>query len=114
MKNHVIIVKQAGLGTTADDPAFGLEMLDKFFHALEGQAGRPKAICFYTEGVRVLAPGSDLELALKLLERLGIELVACGTCLEHYGIGDRIVAGRVGTMADIVALMSEAEQVITI
>ncbi len=73
MSKTVILVTRQGLGTTApEDADFGLEMLDKFFHTLERQAEKPHAICFYTDGVHLLAAGSALVLSLKLLESLGV------------------------------------------
>ena len=115
MKGSVILVTRPGLGSTStDDAAFGIDMLDKFFHSLESLAEKPKAICFYTDGVKVLAKGSTLELSLRLLEGLGIDLVACQTCVEYYGVEYDLVAGRLSTMAEIVRLIGAAEKVVTI
>ncbi len=115
MNKTVILVTRQGLGTTApEDADFGLEMLDKFFHTLERQAEKPHAICFYTDGVHLLAAGSALVLSLKLLESLGVRIVACQSCLNHYGLQDRLAVGTVGGMPDIVQLMWEADKVITV
>ena len=115
MKNAVILVTRAGFGTTADsDSGFGLEMLDKFCHALEGRAERPRAICFYTEGVQLLKPGSPVELSLKLLERTGVAFYACQSCLDHYEITSDLVAGQRSNMVEIVQLMTDADKVITV
>lgn len=115
MNRTVILVTRAGLGTTLpEDADFGLEMLDKFFHTLERMTDKPQAICFYTEGVKVLEQGSPVILGLKLLESLGVSVVACQSCVNRYGLQDRIAVGRVGGMPDIVQLMSQAEKVITI
>jgi sulfur relay (sulfurtransferase) complex TusBCD TusD component (DsrE family) len=115
MNDTVIIITKQGLGTTsAEDSVFGIEMLDKFFHELERQSVKPKAICFYTEGVKVATQGSPIEISLKLLERLGVQLIICRTCLEHYGLESELVIGTVGGMVDIVRMLSEAEKVITI
>ena len=115
MHGTVILVTKAQLGTV--DPAdaeFGTEMLDKFFHTLERRKERPKAICFYTEGVKALAKGSSLELGLGLLHGLGVPLLACGSCVERYGLTDKLAVGDVVGMPDIVELMAQADKVITI
>jgi sulfur relay (sulfurtransferase) complex TusBCD TusD component (DsrE family) len=115
MKDAVIIITKQGLGaTSAEDAVFGVEMLETFFHTLERQPAKPKAICFYTEGVKVATKGSPIEISLKLLEGLGVQVIICRTCLEYYGLESESAVGTVGGMVDIVHLLSEAEKVITI
>lgn len=113
MKDTVVIIQRPGLGTTsAEDPAFGHEMLDRFLHALEKQVPRPHALCFYTEGVRVAVRGGGFELALGLLRSLGVRLVCCRTCLAHYGIPEEEALGEVAGMDDIVHLMAQSSKVL--
>jgi intracellular sulfur oxidation DsrE/DsrF family protein len=115
MKNAVVLVTRLGFGTTdADDADFGLDMLDKFFHTLESRPEKPRAVCFYTEGVKLLQPGSPIELSLKLLEKVGIDLYACQSCLDYYQIEGEIVAGKRSNMVEIVQLISDADKVITV
>ena len=115
MKDAAILVTKPGLGTTpAEESTFGIELMEKFLHTLEGLPDKPKAICFYTEGVKLTAQGSAVELGLKLLDSEGVRLVACQTCLDHYGVEDRIAAVEVVGMNDIVAILAEASKVITI
>lgn len=114
-KKTVILVTRAGLGkTTKGDEAFGSEMLDKFFHTLESQPLKPHAICFYTEGARVACEGSPHLLGLGLLAGLGVRLVTCRTCLEHYGLAAELAVGEAGGMVEIVSLLNEADTVITV
>lgn len=111
----VVLVTRLGFGTTAPaDEGFGMEMLDRFLHTLESRQDRPTAICCYTEGVRAMADDSPVLLSLRMLEASGVEIVACGTCLDYYGLTDRLSVGRVGTMTDIVEMMASAAKVITI
>jgi hypothetical protein len=113
-KKIVILIRQEGLGQVAPhDRRFGYTMLDKFLHTLEKQAIRPQVICLYTEGVKIACEGSPVIPGLKLLEGLGIPIVVCGTCLEYFGIKDKIAVGSVGGMDGILKLLVEADQVIT-
>ena len=116
MPDHrVILVTKMHLGHVQDgDMDFGIEMLDKFFHALESPEGRPAAICFYTEGARAVCEGSPYLLGLQLLEGLGVRLLICQSCLERYGLRDSVAVGEVGGMNDIVALLARADSVVTI
>jgi hypothetical protein len=111
----VYLVTGTGLGTTgAGDAQFGSDMLDKLFHSLESPSRRPLAICFYTEGVRVTCAESPHLVGLKLLEGLGVQLITCQTCLDYYGLTERLSVGQVGSMVDIVAQMTDADRVITV
>ncbi len=115
MRKVVVVVTRPWLGTVAEaDRAFGVSMMEKYLHALEAAAERPAAICFYTEGVRMVTRDSELVPGLQLLAGLGVRIVACRTCLEHYGIADRVAVGEVGGMNDIVALTMGADSVITV
>jgi len=111
----VVLVTRYGLGSTKpDDEAFGIEMFDTFLHTLESRDTKPAAICFYTEGVRLVAEGSPMVPSLRLLEGLGVRLVSCKTCLNHYGLADRVAVGGQEGMREIVALMEAADKVVTV
>ena len=114
-KDVVVLVKQKGLGQTdATDRQFGLDMLERFFHTLEGQPLKPRAICFYTNGVKIACEGSPLVPGLKLLEGIGVKLLLCKSCLEYFKLVDKVAVGDVGGMNDIVKLLLEADHVITV
>ena len=114
MQGTAILVTKNGLGTTsAEDAPFGVEMLDRLFHTLEKMAEKPAVVCFYTEGVKLLAPDSPLALSIRLLERVGIRIVACQTCLDYYQVPE-IVAGERGGLVEIFQLLGKASRVITV
>jgi len=113
LANTVVLVTRLGFGTTADE-RFGIDMLERFLHTLESRSDQPAAICCYTEGVRAMVDDSPVLLNLQMLEDAGVEIIACGTCLDHYGLTDRLAVGRVGAMTDIVEMMARASKVVTI
>jgi intracellular sulfur oxidation DsrE/DsrF family protein len=115
MQDTVILITKPTLGTTSPaDAEFGTEMLDKFLHTLEKKGNRPKAICFYTEGVKAVSKGSPLEVGLRLLAGLGVQMIVCESCVKKYGLEGNLAVGEVGGMLEIVRVMSEAAKVITV
>jgi intracellular sulfur oxidation DsrE/DsrF family protein len=115
MSKLVLLVTREGLGHVgATDKQFGSEMFDRFLHALESQPVKPHAICFYTDGVKLVCDGSPALLGLKILQGQGVRLIACRTCLEHFGLSAKVAAGEVGGMNEIVALLTEADSVVTV
>ncbi|MFK7740035.1 MAG: DsrE family protein [Planctomycetota bacterium] len=93
------------------DPELGKKVLGTF---LKKSIALPNftAILFYNEGVKLVAADSPVLTELRLLEERGVDLVPCGTCLNHYGIEPAV--GEVGDMDTIVQEMGRAGKVITL
>ena len=56
--------------------------------------------------------GSESLEDLKALEEQGVEIMTCGTCLDYYGIKDRLAIGGVTNMYSIVETLQNAMSVI--
>ena len=54
----------------------------------------------------------NLPLAALLAPERGVDVVPCGTCLEHFGVTPAV--GSVSSMDDIVAALDRAAKVITL
>ena len=72
----------------------------------------PEAICFYTDGVKLVSAGSPVLTELQTLEARGVYLVVCQTCLDTLGLADQVRCGVVGGMTDIITAMWRADTVI--
>lgn len=72
------------------------------------------AICFYTEGVKLVIEGYSVIEQLKALEAKGVALISCSICLNYFGLMDKVAVGIVGGMSDILEAQWRAENVITI
>ncbi len=114
-KNVVVLCRGNGFGVTApSDADFGHSMMELFLHTLESLRAKPSALCFVTEGVRLACKGSPVAPSLQLLAGMGVRVVLCRTCLEHYRLADQVVVGEVGGMKDILALCFAADSVMTV
>jgi hypothetical protein len=74
----------------------------------------PSAICFYTQGVKLVAEGSPVLDLLMSLEEKGVWLIVCQACLQHYALQDKLKVGFIGGMGDILEAQWRAEKVITL
>jgi hypothetical protein len=111
----IFLVTRDGLGSVnSPDSKFGMDMFDRLLHTLEGAELRPQALCFYTNGVKLLCEGSSAVMSLQLLSVMGVRMLACRSCLEYFGLSGRIAVGEVVGMSDIFGLMTQADSVITI
>ncbi len=71
-----------------------------------------EAIVFFNSGVRLVSKESPVLAELRELEGRGVDIVPCGTCLQHFGITPAV--GRVSDMDSIVAELGSAAKVITL
>lgn len=92
----------------------GAKVMGSFLRKLCNEEKKPEKIIFYNTGVKLMAEGSAVLDALELLEKGGVDLVACGTCVNYFGIFDKIPFGRVGDMPEIISIMMSDEGVVTI
>jgi len=114
-KSIVIVLKSNGMGVTGPEGQPLREALVRKFLALIADAGElPEAICFYTDGVKLVCEGSPVLAELQALEARGVHLVICKTCLDSFGLADRVRAGIVGGMPDIITAMWGADTVLTL
>lgn len=108
----VLLVTRNGMGH--GDPGLQQELLAKYLRLLDENNLLPGAICFYTEGVKLVAEGSPVLDLLRSLEERGVALLVCLTCLNHYGLTDKVQVGTVGGMPAIVAAQWAATKIVSI
>ncbi|MFZ1946802.1 MAG: sulfurtransferase-like selenium metabolism protein YedF, partial [bacterium] len=100
------------LGRGDDELGGGLAI--KFLTELAAAATQPEKVLFLNSGVWLLTEKSAALPHLKKLEEAGVELRACGTCLEWFQLADSIVVGRQTNMAAILADLAAAKKVVTL
>ena len=83
-----------------------------FIFSLSQQESLPKAMVFYNGGVKLTVEGSEALTDLKSLEAQGVEIVSCGTCLDFYGVKEKLAVGSVTNMYDIVERMETASSIV--
>jgi sulfur relay (sulfurtransferase) complex TusBCD TusD component (DsrE family) len=110
--NTVILLTREGMGSA--DAALQQKLLVTYLNLLLKNDTLPNAICFYTEGVRLVVEGSPHLEQLSLLEQRGVRLIICSTCLNYFGLTEKVKVGIVGGMADILEAQLKADKVITL
>ena len=72
----------------------------------------PQTVLLFNSGAYLSSEGSDSVEDLKSLEAQGVEVVTCGTCLNHYGLTEKLAVGSVTNMYVIAQTMAEADLVV--
>ncbi len=96
------------------DDVLGKKLIGVFLKKLWAKAVKPDVLILYNSGVKLLAKEAGVMDVMVGLEEAGLEILACGTCLDHYDMRYDVVAGHVSNMEEIVATMTKADKTITI
>ena len=73
-----------------------------------------EAVVLYNAGVKLATKDSPFAPELSQLHENGVDLLACGTCVQHYDLQDQLVVNRLSNMDEILATLQKAEKVITL
>lgn len=112
MYKHVIIINSDTLGR--GDEGIGKTLLGTFLRKVLASINKPDAIVFYNSGVKLLTPQSYYLEVLDALERSGVELLACGTCVYKVCGQHSLSVGRISNMDEIADMILYADKVVTL
>ena len=108
----VIVLKQNTMGN--GDDILGEKLIGAFLKKLWIKKEKPETIVLYNAGVKLVSNESPYLDALSGLEEAGVEIIACGTCLDFFNIEGELKVGRRSDMVEIVDTMMSADKTITI
>ena len=106
----IVVIASDKMGSGNDE--LGKVLIKGFIFAVTQLEELPKAMIFYNGGATLTAEGSDSLEDLRSLEAQGVEILTCGTCLNYYGLTDKLEVGSVTNMYTIVEKMAEAGKII--
>ncbi|HPT83241.1 MAG TPA: sulfurtransferase-like selenium metabolism protein YedF [Limnochordia bacterium] len=106
----VVVLASDEMG--AGDPELGRLLMKSFIYTLTELEVPPAKVLLYNSGVKLAVQGSDtLADLLKLAER-GVEILACGTCLNYYQLTDQLGVGAVTNMYAILESQMAAGKIV--
>ncbi|MCI6859183.1 MAG: sulfurtransferase-like selenium metabolism protein YedF [Eubacterium sp.] len=109
-KKTVVVISSDQMGTGSEE--LGKTLLKGFLYALSQQDELPATILFYNSGARITCENSASIEDLKALSQAGVEILTCGTCLNFYGLSDKLQVGEVTNMYVIAEKMTGADLVV--
>lgn len=108
--NIVVAIGSEKMG--CGDEKLGKNLMKAFIYSLSQAEVHPKTILFFNGGAHLTCEGSLSLEDLGNLKELGVKILTCGTCLDFYGLKDKLKIGEVTNMYDIVSTMESASLVI--
>lgn len=106
----VVAVDSAVMGRGSDE--LGAALMKGFLFAVGQLPQLPGTMLFYNGGAHLTCRGSGSLEDLRSLEAQGVEILTCGTCLNHYGLTEELAVGSVTNMYSIVEKLAGAGKVI--
>ncbi len=111
-RHYTVFVGRDVIGS--GDRELGANLMRMFFYTLASGGDLPQSVLFMNAGVKLPALDDQVVEHLISLRARGVEVLVCGTCLNFYGIADKLRVGTVSNMYDIVSQMQSASKVITV
>ncbi|MCI5221098.1 MAG: sulfurtransferase-like selenium metabolism protein YedF [Candidatus Electrothrix sp. AR4] len=107
----VYVISSASMGQGNDE--LGWALLQTYIQTIEKVKPLPLKILFYNGGVRLVAEQSGALKALDALQNQGVEILACGVCLDFYDLTSSIQVGKISNMYEIMSTVNNATKVVS-
>lgn len=109
-ENMVVVISSSKMGEGEEE--LGKVLIKGFIYALTQLDTLPKTMLFYNGGAFLTCEGSESLEDLKFLKEQGVEIFTCGTCLNYYGLTEKLQVGEITNMYVIAEKMTQADKVV--
>ena len=106
-QGKVYFIKNNKLGKGKEE--LGSILMKGFIYTLLDVDPLPKKIIFMNSGVKIPTNNEDAIESLKKLQEKGVNILACGTCLDYYGLEDKLAVGSISNMYEILDSLNDNE-----
>ena len=87
-------------------------LMVNFIKAIKDLDTLPAKMVFYNKGVTLGSDDSPVIVQLKEIEKMGVTMLLCGTCIKFYSLEEKIKIGIVSDMFEIARVMAEAGNIV--
>lgn len=96
------------------DDELGDILVKSFIYTVTETKPLPNTILFYNGGVKLTVEGSPVLEDIKKLEKEGVEIISCGTCLDFFKLKEKLGVGTISNMYTIYENLSQADKTLVI
>jgi len=108
----VVLVATSHLGR--GDEELGRKLMINFIGTLKEMGSELWRLILLNEGVKLAIEGSEVLEQIQELEKEGITILVCGTCLTHFNILEKKRVGETTNMLDVVTSLQVADKIINL
>jgi len=94
------------------DEELGHLLIGNFINAVKDLDILPDKIVFYNKGVTLGSENSPVIDQLKEIEKMGVTLLLCATCVKYYSLEEKIKIGTLSNMFEITQALAGASHVL--
>ncbi|MEO0226156.1 MAG: sulfurtransferase-like selenium metabolism protein YedF, partial [candidate division WOR-3 bacterium] len=109
-RESVFLIASDTIGQGSDE--LGKILIKVFFNTLLETDPKPERLIFMNNGVKLTTEGSELLDSLNKLTKQGVELLVCGTCLDYFGLKEKVKVGRISNFFEITEVLINTEKVV--
>ena len=109
-KVTVVAVTSEKMGSGDDE--LGTKLMVSFFRTLVMLEPAPDAVVFYNTGVKLATDDSQVLDHIRELAEKGVSIYLCTTCINHFGLKDRLPVGSFSDMYQILNVLKDADHII--
>jgi selenium metabolism protein YedF len=106
----IVYISADRMGRGEDE--LGHILVRGFLHTLNEISPLPDALVFVNTGVKLVTESSSVLEDLQALAGQGVDILACGTCLNYFDLTDQVAVGVVSNMYDIAETLLGAGKVV--
>jgi len=106
----ILLIASDTIGNGNDE--LGGILMRAFMHTFLEVKPQPETIIFMNNGVKLAVSGSPVLEDLQALANEGIEILVCGTCLNYFGLTDKIAVGEISNAYTIAETLLQASKVV--
>lgn len=111
--DYAVFISKDSIGE--GDLELGKALMKMALYTLSEAEQAPSALFFMNAGVKLLTGGDKQAVEhVQTLQGRGTEVMACGSCLDFYGLKEELLVGEVSNMYDILEGMRRSSMVITL
>ena len=109
-QNHIIVLNSNKMGIGDDD--LGRLLMKGYLNTIDQLDVLPLEIICYNSGVKLAEKGTDSAQTLKKIENQGVKITLCGTCVDFFGLKEKLEVGTISNMLYIAGKLSSGIQIV--
>lgn len=106
----VVAITKAVMGHGSEE--LGRILIQACINTISSLEPQPSAVIFYNGGVELACEGSPVLSALEEIEKKGIKILVCGTCLDYFSLKEKRKVGVASNMFEILSTLAAAGHII--
>ncbi len=108
---NTVLIRSDKMG---EEEKLGRKLMRSFFRKITLKENSPEKIVLYNSAVKLAKENSPVSEEIRILNEKGVDIVACGTCVNYFELNEKVKNIRIGNMKEISEYIVNNARVVTI